>query len=212
MIKAQFSLEDLPDMSPRYNIAPSQEIVLVLQTADGCNHGQLFTWGLVPFFAKDKKITPPLINARAETIAVKPAFRSAFKDKRGLVIMNGFYEWHVTSGKKQPFYISQKQKKLLAVAAIWENWISPENEVVHSCCLITSSANSVLEQVHTRMPVILNEEQQKIWLDNTHFDKEQLISLLNPYSNTDLTLYPVTPKMNNWRFTNIEAIQPCNDI
>lgn len=207
-IKAQFSAEGLPDLVPRYNIAPSQDVLFLMQSSDASIHGELFTWGLIPFFSKEKKVIPPLYNARAETIATKPSFRDALKSRRGIVIMSGFFEWRQVNGIKQPYYISKKNKELLAIAALWETWCSPEGEVIHSCCLITTEANEVMQPLHNRMPVILNPKQQHIWMDNSHFDRDFLLSVLLPYSEDDLQIYPVTPKMNNWRFTDREAIKP----
>lgn len=207
-IKLQFDVSELPDIIPRYNIAPSQDILILMQLPDLEIRGEFFIWGLIPYFAKDKKFSPPLLNARSETVAIKPAFSRAFKSKRAIVVMNGFFEWKKNGEIKQPYYISQTNHELIAIAALWDSWHSKEGEVVHSCCLLTTKANEFMAPVHDRMPVILGAEQQKIWMDNSQFDKETLLSILNPYQKNDLQQFPVTPKMNNWRFTSDDAIKP----
>ena len=207
-VKAQFHVDDLPEILPRYNIAPSQDVLFLMQSEDVIQ-GVMLTWGLVPFFAKSKKISPPLTNARAETVAVKPAFRHGFKSKRGLMLMSGFYEWKTSpEGTKQPYYISSTEDQLFAVAGLWETWQSPEGESVHSCCLITTEANELMLPIHQRMPVLLNPDQQKIWLDTKHFDAAELNVLLKPYPGQDIKAYPVSSRMNNWRYQDPDCIQP----
>lgn len=206
-IKSQFSIDELPVFTPRYNIAPSQEVLVLMQTEEGL-HGEFFSWGLVPFFAKDKVISPPLINARAETVAEKPAFRQAFKGRRGLVIMSGFFEWLRNEEIKQPYYISKKTDELLAVAALWDCWQSKEGEVHYSCCMLTAQSNELMTPLHHRMPVLLTPEEQVLWLNNKEFNAEELLAVLHPYRGDDLQIYPVTPRMNNWRFLAPEAIGP----
>lgn len=206
-IKLQFNVDLMIQLAPRFNIAPSQEIIVLLQTDDGELHADHFQWGLIPHFAKDPKAFPSLINARAETVATKPAFRNSFKSKRGIIIMNGYFEWLHTNTVKQPYYISRKDKELLAIAALWETWASPDGEVVHSCCMITSPANQLTEQFHNRMPVILSEEAQNIWLDN-NYSQDRLNAILISHPSNDLICYPVTTKMNNWRYKGNDAVDP----
>jgi putative SOS response-associated peptidase YedK len=210
-IKTQFHVQHVPEFTPSYNIAPTQSVLILMQSPLGSAlEAEWFTWGLIPYFAKDKKMNPPLINARAETVATKPAFRSSFKSKRGVVLMSGYFEWHQMDEYKQPYYIHLKNNKLLAVAALWDTWQPPSGEVVHSCCLITTNANSLIERFHDRMPVVLNEEQQRIWLDTQQHDVPQLEGLLLPAESKEMELYPVTPKMNNWRYKYSDAIKPIN--
>jgi putative SOS response-associated peptidase YedK len=205
-LKSQFSLTDLPELRSRYNISPTQQILFLVSINDEI-HAELFQWGLIPFFAKDKKVNPPLINARAETLFEKPAFRHSVKAKRGLIVMSGFYEWHGEGNLKQPYYFKHKNNDYLAIAAFWDLWQSNE-ETIHSCCLVTTVANSVGTSIHPRMPVILTKDEQALWMDNSQFDKDQLKLLMHPYSHDDLVCYPVTTAMNNSRFESSQAILP----
>lgn len=207
-IKAQFNLEDLEELAPRYNIPPGLDVLFLCHMEEEQSNNALWLrWGLVPFWAKDKKIGNSLVNARAETVAVKPAFRQPFKSKRGIVVMSGFFEWQ-QGVTKQPFYFTKNHDELLAVAAIWDRWQSPSGELIESCCLITTDANDLMSPVHHRMPVLLNNEEMKVWMDNSHCNQAALLNLLKPYSGSDLMCYPVTTKMNNSRFTLNESIEP----
>lgn len=207
-IKAQFDVEEFAELTPRYNITPGQKILFLSQlNEDHSNHLLYLSWGLVPFWAKDKKIGNRLIIARAETVSDKPAFRQSFKSKRGVIIMSGFFEWKQEQ-IKQPYYFKNKNDELLAVAAIWDRWQSEEGEVIESCCLITTNANKLMMPIHHRMPALLNKNDLPLWMDNTQCNKPELLKLLNPYSNDGLECYPVTTKMNNSRFNDHQAIEP----
>lgn len=205
-IKAQFGVDSLPDMVPAYNIAPTQPVLCITQAPDGEKRVESFVWGLVPFFAKTPKVVPPLINARAETVLTKPAFRESFKQKRCIVLMSGFFEWITLDDKKYPYYIRPKIDTLLAVAGLWDVWHAQE-QVVHSCCVITTPPNALLEPFHNRMPAILAGDDINTWLKHTN-DTTEILACLKPYTAADLIGYAVTPKMNTWTFTNKEAIQP----
>lgn len=206
-IKTQFQVDFVPDIEPLFNIAPSQKILILMQSPDGLMNAEMFVWGLIPYYARDKKISPALINARAETIATKPVFRTSFKSKRGIVVMSGYFEWQHL-GYKQPYYIHLKSNRLLAVAALWDTWQSLEGEVIHSCCLITTQANTLVSKFHNRMPVFLNNEQQSIWLDSQQENVCALESLLIPYKSKELTMFRVSTKVNNWRYREADAIDP----
>ncbi|HGT2644395.1 TPA: SOS response-associated peptidase [Legionella pneumophila] len=208
-IKAQFNVNELTDMVPRYNIAPSQDILFLCRSnGEQGNHALFLRWGLIPYWSKDKKIGNSLINARCETVSEKPAFRQSFKSRRGIVVMSGFFEWQ-QGVIKQPYYFKSPNNNLLAVAALWDSWQSPDGtEVVHSCTLITTSADQLMSPIHHRMPVLLDTEARDLWMDNSHCDTQMLLSLLKPYTGIDLMYYPVSPKMNNARFVSSEAIEP----
>lgn len=209
-IKHTFDLEVSPDMSKRYNIAPSQEI-LCISDHNGHREAEYKHWGLIPFWADDKTISRHLVNARAETVATKPAFRHAFKTHRALVVMSGFYEWMREDGKKQPFYFKHADDTPLAVAALCETWQDKtNNDIIESCCLITTEANDKMRPIHDRMPVILNQTQFDVWLNHDEFHKDELTQLLRPCSNKTLITYPVSSQMNNARFEEKEAIEPKN--
>src|SRR5262249_41276153 len=149
-------------------------------------------WGLIPSWAKDKKIGARLINARAETVAEKPAFRSAFKHRRCLIPADGFFEWKNEGGRKQPYYITLQDGGLFALAGLWEEWHSGAGEVMPSCTIITTEANEVVRPLHERMPVILEVTGYADWLDPTAKSKEALLSLLRPFPAERMRAYPVS--------------------
>jgi putative SOS response-associated peptidase YedK len=208
-VKYQFNLDEDFDFNPRYNIAPGSKVLFLCAPDSSAVKALNLHWGLIPFWAKDKKISGSLANARAETIFEKPAFRQSIKSKRGIMVMSGFYEWHTDQGVKQPFYFKQQNDSLLAVAAIWDSWQS-EHEIIHSCCLITTSANALMKSIHQRMPVILSKAEQKVWMNNQECNTLQLMELMHPYRPDDLTCYPVTTAMSNSRYESDQAIIPLN--
>lgn len=210
MIREQFGVEDIPDFSNRFNIAPSQE-VLALVAVDNEVHALLFRWGLIPFWAKDKRIGNKLANARSETVMDKPSFRRSFQSKRCLMLMSGFFEWQQQINLKQPYYIeSTHRDELLAVAALWDSWQNIEgNEVIQSCCLLTTGANELMMPIHDRMPVILNAQKQAAWL-NAQSTPQELMALLKPYADSDLHAYAVSTKVNNARYDAVDTITPLN--
>lgn len=194
-IASVFQLNQVPTIEPRYNIAPTQPVATVLQTSAHERQFQLLRWGLIPAWAKDATMGSRLINARAETVAEKPSFRSAFRHRRCLVIADGFYEWRRQDGKKQPFYFRMQNQQPFAFAGLWEHWQDPKGEAIDSCTILTTEANELLQQIHERMPVILNPKDYDMWLDPT-VQLEQLQQLLQPYSSTAMTSYPVSTKVN----------------
>ena len=193
-IASVFQLNQVPTIEPRYNIAPTQPVATVLQSANE-RQFQLLRWGLIPAWAKDATMGSRLINARAETVAEKPSFRSAFRHRRCLVIADGFYEWRRQDGKKQPFYFRMQNQQPFAFAGLWEHWQDPKGEAINSCTILTTEANELLQQIHERMPVILNPKDYDMWLDPT-MQIEQLQQLLQPYSSAVMTSYPVSTKVN----------------
>ena len=209
LIKAQFHLDELFEIEPRYNIAPTEDIVALTQVEGRGLSATMFQWGLIPSWADDRKIASKLINARSESVAEKPAFRQAFKKRRCIVIMSGFFEWQTIEKTKQPYFIKPEQNQLIAVAGLWEDWISEDGESIKSCCLLTRSANEFMKPIHDRMPVMLDESQQKIWL-NIDTKSEDLQSLLDKPSHLKLVNHPVTTQMNYAGFKSPQAIEPIN--
>lgn len=200
-IATAFHLSDVPNLEPRYNIAPTQLVLTVLppkETEGGILERQikLLRWGLIPAWAKDPAMGARLINARAETVAEKPSFRKAFRHRRCLVIADGFYEWQRQERKKQPFYFRLRDGQLFAFAGLWEQWKS-EAEVIESCTILTTAANELLRPIHDRMPVILEPKDYDLWLDSTSEDPEPLQKLLRPYASQAMTSYPVSTQVNN---------------
>ena len=194
------------DHEPRYNIAPTQPVLTV--TNDGQRRGELMRWGLVPFWAKDLKIGFRMINAVGETASTKPAFRAAFKKRRCLVLANGFYEWKKDGKRRLPSYIYPKSGEPMAFAGLWETWKSPEGEVVQSCTIITTEANPFIQPLHNRMPVILSDETQALWLDPLTEDPKNLEPLLIPAPMELLTSHPVAEMVNSVKNQGPECIVP----
>src|SRR5580704_6621758 len=203
-----FQLLRTLEMTPRYNIAPTQPVAVVRQGAT-CREMSLLRWGLVPSWAKDMKIGASLINARADTIATKPSFRTAFKRRRCLIPADGFYEWKKGEGKtKQPFYIRLKKDYPFAFAGLWEHWEGPDNSAIDSCTIVTTDANETLRTLHDRMPVILREEDYDRWLDPKIQDPTELGELLKPYSSEEMTAFPISTLVNNARNEAAQCIEP----
>jgi putative SOS response-associated peptidase YedK len=206
---SEFTDSQFYEHGPRYNIAPTQPVLTV--TNDGHKRAEVMRWGLVPFWAKDLKVGARMINAVGETAATKPAFRAAFKKRRCLVMADGFYEWKTEGKRKLPAYIYPKNGETMAFAGLWETWKSPDGEVVQSCTIITTSANSFIEPLHTRMPVILSDETQALWLDPLTEDSKILEPLLIPAPVELLASHPVAETVNSVRNQGPECILPLDE-
>ena len=181
--------------NPRYNVAPTQQI-LTISLIDGKRAIMARRWGLVPFWAADPKIGNSLINARAETVAEKPAFRNSFKKDRCLVIADGFYEWKkLDAKKKQPYFIHLKDDRPFAFAGLAAHWDKAGE--INSATIITTDANQLMAPIHDRMPVILPKESIQLWLDPEFQDKPELLSLLKPYPEEEMVATPVSTLVNS---------------
>lgn len=176
---------------PNYNIAPSQKVSVIINQ-DGKIIHDIFYWGLVPFWAKDKSIGNRMINARMETIAEKPAFRAAFKKRRCLIPANGFYEWIGKAGHKQPYYITIPSGEPFAFSGIWEIW-DKEKPPYKSCAIITTSASNSIQAIHHRMPVILKPENHDAWLDPK---EKNPMDILKKGMVTEMKYHPVSTRVN----------------
>ncbi|MDP9474197.1 MAG: SOS response-associated peptidase [Actinomycetota bacterium] len=187
--------EHPPSLTPSYNIAPTQHVAAVVEEDGGGRRLETFRWGLVPSWAKDPSIGNKMINARAETVAEKPSFRSAFKRRRCLIVADGFYEWQKTDGGKQPHYFRMEDSSPFAFAGLWETW-SGYGEEIRSCAIVTTDANDLMREIHHRMPVILPAENHAAWLDPGFEDKEALLDLLRPYPSDRMEAYPVSRRVN----------------
>lgn len=194
-VAAQFQLPTAPELAPRYNIAPTQQIAVV-RAGDADRTLSMMRWGLVPSWAKELSIGARMINARAETAAEKPAFRSAMKQRRCLIPADGFYEWQAQPGGKQPFHIRMADGRPFAFAGLWEQWRTPEGQWLETCTILTTSANELMRQLHDRMPVIIPPEQYALWLDPALHDTEPLQELLTPYPAEEMTARPVSKAVN----------------
>ena len=188
----------IPEIVPRYNIAPTQD-VLCLRVSNGQREMSLLRWGLVPFWAKDLKMGARMINARGETVAEKPAFRSAFKKRRCLVVADGFYEWKKEADGKQPYYITRADEQPFCMAGLWESWRDKTNEdaaPVQTCTVITTNANELMSSLHDRMPVILDADKQDFWLDPSFSERKPLEEALIPYPSDEMKFVRVSKVVN----------------
>jgi putative SOS response-associated peptidase YedK len=193
---------------PRFNVAPSQQIPVILDSAP--NTITSAKWGLIPPWAKDEKIGNSLTNARAETVAEKPAFRSAFRKRRCWVPADGFYEWKKTPVGKQPYRFSMKDGALFFFAGLWELWRNPEGKELRTVTLITTEPNAVTQPVHDRMPVILQPENRDAWFSSSA-TPDELKSLLVPYPAEAMKAEPVSTAVNSARYDGPELINPIAD-
>jgi len=192
----EFGISDpLPEIPTRYNIAPTQEVAAVLEE-DEERKLEMLRWGLIPSWADDPAVGNRMINARSETAAEKPSFRTAFRKRRCLILADGFYEWQKTNGGKQPYYIRMKNGSPFAFAGLWESWDKYGGEI-RSCTILTTDANEMVREVHHRMPVILPPETYDLWLDPDMWETEPLLDLLRPYPDDGMEAYPVSRFVNS---------------
>ena len=193
---------------PRYNIAPTQPVAVI--TNSNVHQLQYYLWGLIPSWAKDPEIGSRLINARSETLAEKPSFRSAFRRRRCLIPANGFFEWQAVPGEKSktPLFIHLKTGKCFAFAGLWEIWSSPDGSEIRSCTIITTQPNELMQSIHNRMPVILPSAAYKDWLDPEERTAESLIKWLSPYPADEMEAYPVSRLVNSPQNDVPECVQP----
>ena len=193
-IAALFGLHgELPPFDPRYNIAPTQTVPIIIAES-GQSELRLMRWGLIPHWAKDTSIGNRLINARAETVADKPAFRDAYRHRRCLVPADGFYEWKTRGKRKQPYYIHRRDDEPIAFAGLWESWTDPEQkEPLETFTIITTEPNELLRPIHNRMPVILTADDAESWLTA---DLDKAAGVLRPVGSSLLQADPVSSRVN----------------
>jgi putative SOS response-associated peptidase YedK len=218
VLAAYFGVDQVGEtlQEARYNVAPTTEVPVVVERDD---HRRLdtFRWGLVPTWANDLRIGNKMINARAETLATKNAFRSAFRKRRCIVCADGFYEWARLDGSdtKTPFFIHRADGAPLAFAGLWERWRDPDptddpeaNRWIETCTIITGSPNERIAKIHDRMPVMLHPDSWDRWLDPTFHDTEALEAFFQPAPASDLVLHPVSTAVNNVRSQGPGLIEP----
>ncbi len=203
-----FETEESVDWAPRYNLAPTQEVAVLGLDPQGSRSILKMRWGLIPSWAKDPAIGNRLINARAETVAEKPSYRSSFKKRRCLLLADGFYEWKKVDGIKQPYYFRLEGHRPFAVAGLWSRWRRDGDEGILSCSLITTEANPATREVHDRMPVILRPQDYDSWLNPVGDDAEAHLDLLRPYPGDDLEAFAVSTRVNNPRNDAADLIEP----
>lgn len=198
---------DLEPLQPRFNIAPTQPVAVV-RFGPGARQLAWLKWGLVPSWARDASIGNRLINARAESVADKPAFRTAFRRRRCLVLADGFYEWRRTGAKKQPFFIRLRDDRPFAFAGLWESWEGADHSSLETCTILTTGPNELMKPIHDRMPVILASDDYEHWLDPAVQEPEQLAPLLRPYPSDAMLALAVGTHVNNPRNDGPECIVP----
>lgn len=204
----RFEAENAPDWQASYNVAPSLAIPIVRNENDK-RRFTLVRWGLIPSWAKDIKISYSTINARAETVAEKPSFRSAFKHRRCLIPADGYYEWQEIAGQKtkQPWCITLSDQQPMALAGLWEHWQGQDGSEIESCTIIVTSGNVLMQPIHDRMPVILPETTWEQWLDSKNTDAKCLQALLSRYPSEEMAAWPVTTLINSPKHNNEECIK-----
>ena len=205
----RFLISDFSEtrLVPRFNIAPSQNVAAILQE-NGRTVLSSLKWGLIPSWAKDLKKTKPMINARIETIAEKPFFKSALKTRRCIIPADGFFEWRQDpdTGQKIPTYIHLPDKAMFGFAGLWDRWTSEDGEVLRTCTIITMPANSFMQTIHDRMPAILPPQNETSWLNQAETDVSTLLSLLVPIDSSSLASFAVSKAVNSPRTDTQDCI------
>jgi putative SOS response-associated peptidase YedK len=192
-----FDLPKVPDLLPRFNIAPGEPVAVVRQKPEGGGRELAFLrWGLIPAWADDPSIGDHLANARSETAATKPSFCHAFRSRRCLVVSDGFYEWQRTDGRKQPYFIGLKSDRPFGLAGLSERWEN-QGQPVETCTILTTDANELMQPIHERMPVMVPPDQYGLWLDPQCKDTSKLVNLLLPFPAKGMVAYRVSPLVND---------------
>lgn len=202
----RMGVPEQPEFLPRYNLAPTQDAWVAARGDDGVVRLRRMRWGLVPFWSKDLASGSKMINARSESVAEKPAYRGAFRQRRCLVLADGFYEWRATDRGKAPYYIRLKEGRPFVLAGLWESWQGPDGPL-ETFCILTGGANELVSEVHHRMPVILKEEHALKWLD-PGAQPDELKGLFQPYPAAEMEFHPVSQKVNSPRHESPECVQP----
>jgi putative SOS response-associated peptidase YedK len=214
IIEEQFETPDWQDdWSPRYNIAPTQQIPVIRHhPREPVRQISLMRWGLIPHWAKDPSIATSTINAKSETAADKPAFRDPLKFRRCLIPADGFYEWKRTANSKQPYCFEVTDGELFAFAGLWDGWKGADGQWIKSCTILTTIPNSLTGAVHDRMPVILNPDSYDLWLDPGMPDVQVVSELLKPCDAKAMRIYPVTTRINHVANDDEECSRPVEQV
>jgi putative SOS response-associated peptidase YedK len=198
-----------PNIAPSWNVAPTDPLPVVRYDARASERTlDVMRWGLVPFWAREIKVGFSNINAKAEGIEGKPAFREAFQQRRCLVPVDNFYEWKKTATGKQPYAIALADRGLMALAGLWETWRSPAGERVRTFAIITTTPNELCAELHNRMPVVLSRAAWPTWLGEEPADAPQLKALLAPYPSEEMVAWPVNPRVGNVKNNDPSLIEP----
>jgi putative SOS response-associated peptidase YedK len=202
----EFGVTPLPDLAPRFNIAPTQDVVAIRRQASGVRGAGLLRWGLVPSFAEDQGGGHHLVNARSETVARKPAFREPFRKRRCLVPATGFYEWRRVGRARDPYLLKMGDGRTFAFAGVWDRW-EGETARLESCSILTTAANALVAPIHDRMPVILDRSTYDLWLDPDACE-EELHRILRPFPASGMAAHPVSARVNSTAVDDPECERP----
>jgi putative SOS response-associated peptidase YedK len=205
----RFEAWDEIEERPRYNIAPTQP-VLTVRKEQGKKSRRFTTmrWGLIPSWPKDISIGARTLNARSETVTTTPAFRQSILTKRCLIPADGFYEWQKMGSVKQPYCFELGEGGVFAFAGLWDQWKSPERQIIESCTILTTTPNSLVADMHDRMPVIVTPDKYDLWLDPDVNDFDAIRDILKPYDAAQMRRYPVSRKLNNSKIDDAESASP----
>ena len=203
-VAQHFGVPATLETSPRYNVAPTQDVVSIMR--NGSSHLALLRWGLIPAWAKDETIGSRMINARAETLTEKASFKGLLRSKRCMIVADGFYEWRKENGSKTPMYITLKNSEPFAFAGLWDQWKSPDGQLIRTCTIITTDPNDVVASIHNRMPAILVPDAYDLWLDPDVRDEHALTHWLSPYPAEEMTARPVSRMVNDPNHDSPELI------
>jgi putative SOS response-associated peptidase YedK len=203
-----FGLSEIPTLPARFNIAPTQPVPAVRVSQDDAGRElALLRWGLIPGWAADPSIGNRMINARADTVATKPAYRKAFHERRCLIVADGYYEWKKPDGRKQPYHIRLQDGGPFAFAGLWEHW-DRGGEPIDSCTILTTDVNELVGSIHDRMPVILPPGDYDLWLDPNVQEAKRLEPLLVPFASDAMAARPVSTLVNNPRADDPRCMAP----
>jgi putative SOS response-associated peptidase YedK len=207
-IRDLFQLVEVPDLPPRYNIAPTQLVPIVRARPDSPGRELVsLRWGLIPGWAPEVGSGPGFLNARSESAAGKPAFRSAFRQRRCLVPADGFYEWQKLGARKQPYYIRLASGQPFAFAGLWETWKRSEQQPLETFTILTTEANPTVQPIHERMPVILDPRDFERWLDPAANMAEEVQPVLKPYESGPMEAWPISTYVNNARNEGARCVE-----
>lgn len=212
-IAEHFSLDEsaAPDLRPRYNVAPSQEVPAVGPRRHGARGVAEFRWGLVPHWADDPEEWPSMINARSETAHEKPAFRDAFARRRCLIPADGFYEWKKGEDGSQPYFVRRRDDELFAFAGLWDRWRGGDGDELLSCAILTTEPSDAVRSLHDRMPVIVETGDYELWLDRSVREREPLERVLRPYDDGRLVHHPVSRRVNSPANDDPGCVEPLEE-
>lgn len=208
IVESKYNINEIPEFNlPRFNVAPMQDVISIINDGKKYRIGT-FKWGFIPYFANSEKIGYKMINARKETLANKPVFKHSFLHKRCVILADGFYEWKKVNNEKIPIRYKLKNEELFSFAGLWSTYTREDNSKLYTCTIITTEPNKIVSPIHNRMPVILNDEAEKLWLNPNIMDLEMLSSLLNPYDSEIMEAYQVSKVVNNVKNDTIDCIIP----